>query len=565
MAAMPHYCEVLGAITTNGEGYGPGSAHFRLKLPVRWNRRFLFEGCGGNCGSITTTSVNPVVDAEALGLGYAVTNTDTGHEQDPTTPDPTWILLAPGMPNSTTIIDFYYRAVHQVTVATKQYVEAFYSQPIEYAYFDGCSTGGRQSLMEGTHYPVDYDGLIAGDPVMSLSYQRTSGFKQAKAFLSALARIPSSKVAQVDSAVKASCDALDGVTDGLIQNPAACSFDLSSLLAGNILSEAQAAALQSYIRMETNPSGAPVYPGMPISDLSSAGFEGIDDFGAAASNPTAAQPWGHAGRGPAAWTLTDVSIRYYVEYDPSFDVNNDWPEKVSASGNVVPDDSLALLRQRIGAADSEDPFKLQNFLRKGGKVILYHGGSDPLITPFRSVWYYEQLASLYGGYGPAQQSVRLFIVPGMGHCGGGIAPNSFDTLNALDNWVTNDVGPEGMVATVNDDVFTHLKRWVSGLAGEYLPVSMKRLLGDLISYLRRWTSYFGASASRGSPNSAGERSMPLCKFPEEASYSGSGDVNLAESWSCRSEDTRMLQVGANGALRGRRQILPCDISTTASA
>jgi Tannase and feruloyl esterase len=385
-------------------------------------------------------------------------------------------------------------------VATKQYVEAYYSQPIDYAYFDGCSTGGRQSLMEGKHYPVDYDALIAGDAVMSLSYQRTSGFKQAEAFIPSISWIPYSTVAQVDAAVKTSCDALDGVVDGLIQNPAQCSFDFSTLVPG-VLTAAQAAALQEYITMETNPSGAPVFPGMAISDLNTTGlgFEGTDDYRIVAPDPTAAEPWGGIGIGPTAWTLTDPGIRYYIEYDPSYDVNNSWPETVSPSGNVVQDSALALLRQQSGAADSEDPFMLANFLKKGGKVILYHGGSDHLVSPYRSVWYYEQLASLHGGYGPLQNNVRLFMVPGMGHCGGGpaISPNSFDTLKALDSWATKNIAPEGIVGT----------------------------------------------ATSG-------RTMPLCKFPEEASYSGSGDVNVAANWSCKPNDTRMLQVGSNGTAAG---------------
>jgi len=491
---IPQYCKITGAVATNGEGYGPGSAEFILKLPVQWNGHFLFVGCGGNCGSINSTSVNPVDSGEALGLGYAVVNTDTGHEQDPTTPDPTWILLSPGVPNTTAIIDFYYRAVHQVTVAAKQYVEAYYTQPIDYAYFDGCSTGGRQSMMEGKRYPVDYDGLVVGDPAIAVAYARTSGFKQAEAFLPPTAQIPFSTVAQVDAAVKASCDAADGVMDGLIQNPAQCSFDPSTLVAGGTLSATQAAALQEYTTLVTDQNGAPVYPGMPISDLSTSGFEGINDFATVAPDPTGAEPWGGIGNGPVAWTLTaDPGIRYYVEYNPTFDVNNDWPQV----GNVVQDSALALLRERQFAANSDDPFQLENFLKKGGKVIMYHGGSDPLITPYRSTWYYQQLASLHGGYGSTQQSVRLFMVPGMGHCGGGVSPNSFDTLKALDKWVTKNDAPDGIIAT----------------------------------------------ATNG-------RTMPLCKYPEEASYSGSGDVNLAANWSCKPNDIRMLHVGSNGTAAG---------------
>ena len=207
------------------------------------------------------------------------------------------------------------------------------------------------------------------------------------------------------------------MTDGLIQNSAACSFNISSLVPG-VLTASQAGALQSWIKRETDPFGAPVFPGMPISDLSTAGFMNNAELSTPPIDPTAAEPWGAlptgGGLGPAAWSLGELAIKAYVEQDQSFDVNNDWPEKVSAAGNVLSDATLALLTQRRGAGNSDDPFKLANFLNKGGKVILYHGGSDSLITPFRSTWYYEQLASLHGGYTSTQDSVRLFIVPGMG-------------------------------------------------------------------------------------------------------------------------------------------------------
>lgn len=522
---VPAYCQVIGAVETNGDCPAagpfaapsgpnligcntPGSAKFRLKLPLVWNNHFLFEGCGGNCGSINATSVNPVDNAEALGLGYAVVNTNTGHDQDPNTVDLTWAVSqnTPPLVNNSAIIDFYYRAVHQVTVATKQYVQAYYSAPIDVAYFDGCSTGGRQSMMEGTRYPVDYNGLIVGDPAIAYHTGRTSTFKQAKAFIPTGTFIPPATVAQVDAAVKASCDAVDGVTDGLIQNSAACSFNISSLVP-SVLTAAQAGALQSYILRETETAGLPLFPGMPISDLSTAGFltatGGNDEIPTPPVDPTAAEPWGAlptgGGLGPAAWSLGEGGIKTYVVENQHFDVNNDWPETVSPSANSISDATAALLYTQTGLGNSDDPFKLANFLKKGGKVIWYHGGSDSLITPFRSFWFYEQLASLNGGYGPTQDSVRMFIEPGMGHCGGGSTqtPNSFDTLQALHNWVTKGVAPEGIVATA--------------------------------------------------PNG---RTMPLCKFPEEASYSGSGDVNLAANWTCNPSDTRMLAVGSNGTTAG---------------
>src|SRR3984885_6999809 len=144
---QPEYCLIQGKVATHGEGAGPGSAEFLMKLPARWTNRFVFFGCGGNCGSVQPGPANANDVAAALGLGYAVVNTDAGHEQDPATTDPTWNLLAPGVPNTPAIIDFFYRAVHQVTVATKRLAENYYADKIEHAYFDGCSTGGRQSVM----------------------------------------------------------------------------------------------------------------------------------------------------------------------------------------------------------------------------------------------------------------------------------------------------------------------------------------------------------------------------------------------------------------------------------
>jgi len=536
---VPEHCQVIGTVATSGEcpttgpwatgceTGGPGSAEFRLELPPVWNHHFVFEGCGGNCGSVTSTSVNTLDADEALGLGYAVVNTDTGHEQDPATILLTWAVSdsTPPVVNAPAIVDFYYRAVHQVTVATKQYVEAFYSAPIDEAYFDGCSTGGRQSMVEGTHYPVDYDGLIVGDPAISLSRGGLSTLKQGLAFVPAGTYLPLSTTQAVDAAVYASCDAVDGVVDGLIQNPAACNILPSALgpSGSGILTTAQANALQAYILPETDATfGQPLFPGMAITDLSTANFIAPgtnDEIATAPPSPTAAEPWGVpscpyatcGGLGPSAWSLGEVAIKAYVEENEFFDVNPNgptpnWPETVSAAGNTIPDATLALLVAQRGQGDADDPHQLMTFLRKGGKVIWYHGGSDTLISPYRSTWYYEQLASSLGGYGPTQNSVRLFMVPGMDHCSGGVSPNSFDTLQALDNWVTKGVAPDGIVAT--------------------------------------------APATATVPLPHPGRTMPLCKFPEEASYSGSGDRYSAANWSCNPSDTRMLEVGTTGKASG---------------
>ena len=492
VAPNPQYCLIHGAVTTLGDGAGPGSAEFLLRLPALWNKRFLFFGCGGNCGSVKAIAANATDVAVALGLGYAVVNTDAGHEQDPSTPDPTWILLASGVPNEPAIIDFFYRAVHQVTVATKTLTEDYYSNKIAFAYFDGCSTGGRQSIMESDRYPEDFDGLIAGDPIIDLDNQRASTIKQAKTFLAPTAYIPFSLIPNIDALVLANCDAADGVADALIQNPALCSFDPRSLVPAS-LTGAQAHALVLYLTELVDTEGQPVSPGMTIGSYATSGFEQQAEVSEPAADPTGAEPWGGVGLGPSAWTLGDAGIRYFVERDPTYDVNNDWPEH----GNVISAAAVALLRQRTGAGDSDDPQSLHRFLRQGRKIILYHGFSDDMASPYRSLWFYRALARQERGYARLQEGARLFMVPGMGHCKGGPGPNSFNTLTALDDWVSKGIAPESIVAK----------------------------------------------------NIESSRTMPLCKFPEEARYVG-GEVNVASSWECDARDKRLLEIGYDGALAG---------------
>jgi len=492
VAPNPRYCAIRGTVTTDGEGAGPGSAQFSLRLPALWNNRLVFFGCGGNCGSLANVSANQTDIAAALGRGYAVVNTDAGHEQDPSTADPTWVLLAPGVPNEPAIIDFFYRAVHQVTVAAKRLTEDYYSDGIKHAYFDGCSTGGRQSLMEGERYPEDFDGLIAGDPIIDLDDQRAATIKQAKAFLLPEAYIPFALIPAIDAAVNSNCDGADGVVDELIQNPAQCSFDPHSLVP-SILTAAQADALELYLKKVVDTEGRVVAPGMTVGDYATSGFERQAEIATPAVDPAGPEPWGGVGTGPQAWMLGDSGIRYFIERDPTFDVNNDWPEH----RNLISAAAVALLRERSGAGDADDPRKLHEFLRQGRKAILYHGFSDNEASPYRSLWFYEAVANEEHGYASLQTHARLFMVPGMGHCSGGPGPNSFDTLRALDEWTTKGIAPDSVVAT----------------------------------------------------NSDSGRTMPLCAFPAAASYLG-GPVNLASSWACQAGDKRLLAIGFDGELAG---------------
>jgi feruloyl esterase len=346
--------------------------------------------------------------------------------------------------------------------------------------------------MEGDRYPEDFDGLIAGDPIIDADTQRAATLKQAKAFLSPGAYIPFSLIPVIDAFVSASCDLADGVGDGLIQNPAQCSFDPRSLVPAT-LTAAQAEALEIYLRPVIDTNGRPVAPGMTVGYFATAGFEQETEISTPPVDPDGAEPWGGIGKGPTAWTLVDGSIRYGIERDPTYDVNNDWPQY----RNVISTEAVKLLRRRSKEADADDPRKLREFLRQGRKIILYHGFSDDQASPYRSIALYKALAAQEHGYSVLQDHARLFMVPGMGHCKGGPGPNSFDTLKALDDWVTKDLAPEAIVAT----------------------------------------------------SSGGGRTMPLCKFPEEARHTG-GPVDVASSWACDASDDRLLKVGFDGILAG---------------
>ncbi len=503
----PAYCDVIGTLNTNSERAPVGSAGFELRLPDNWNGKFLFFGVGGLAGSTYADFAgNPTDLAEALPKGYATAITDTGHLAGGT--DASWALVGPGKPDRAKVADYYYRATHQVTVAGKQIVEAYYGSPVGNAYFDGCSNGGRQAMVEAARYPEDYDGIIAGAPFQDI---RTilGGIKDSKAlFATPSSYVPASLLPAVDAAVYAACDALDGVKDGLIQNPAKCSFKPSDLIcaagqAGNCLSQAQADFLTTYISPVRNEAGDLIYPGFSITDLSNGG---ADVWTVGITPPTApgtAEPWGNMGftPAPAGFQFTDHITKYLVTRDPTFDI---FTYPIGIDGVVTPE-GLALFDARTARGSARSPEDFQAFISQGRKLLWYHGYSDPALPPFRSVLLYEQLAAeAQGSYAGLQDNVRLFMVPDMQHCGGGPGPNVFDTLTALDAWVTQGQAPDAIVAThyANND-----------------------------------------------PTKAVTRTMPLCQFPEQATYNGTGDVTQASSWSCTS-NSKLLEVGPDGEQAG---------------
>jgi feruloyl esterase len=503
-APNPEYCDVKGSVATSGEGAEPGSANFEVMLPANWNQKFIFHGVGGLAGSLNS-SANPADQALFLARGYATSITDTGHVVS----NPTWEYTAPGTPDMPKVIDYFYRAVHDVTLASKQLVKSYYrANTIRRSYFDGCSNGGKMGLIEATRFPSDYDGIISGSPWLDPVGTSLWSLKNAKALLDAY--IPAAKFQAVTAAILKQCDKVDGVADGLIQNPAKCAFQPDALVP-ETLTQKQADALKTIMNPVRDEQGKLIYPGASVGNL---GQENVTPRGPTnyletpPTDPTSAKPWGDAAL-PANWSLAQNILMKLGYYDAGQDMNNTIESK-----GVVKAEALNLVYTRLAADVPDDPSAFGPYFAKGGKLLIYHGYDDLIISPYSSVWFYEDLAQENGGYEKVQQNARLFMVPGMQHCVTGAGPNSFDTLSALEQWVEKGIAPDAIPAT-------------------------------------------------HSTNNVVDRTMPLCKFPEKAHYKGSGHPNSSSSWSCPQNDKSLLAVGPNGIQAGVNAAVPARVSAPA--
>ena len=417
-------------MTTTGEGAEPGSANFEVMLPQNWNGKFIFLGVGGLAG-VMNTSANPADRPQFLVKGYATAITDTGHLGS----NPTWEYTAPGTPDTPKIIDYYFRAVHDVTLASKQLVKSYYhTDTIRRSYFDGCSNGGKMGLIEATRYPADYDGIISGSPWLDPVGTSLWSLKNIKALLDAY--IPAAKFQAVIAAILIQCDKVDGVADGLIQDPAKCTFQPDALVP-ETLTQKQADALKLIMSPVRDEQGKLIYPGASVGNL---GQDNMTVRGATnyletpPVDPTSAKPWADATV-PANWSLSQNILMKLGFQDAGKDMNN----SIESNG-VVKADALNLVYTRVAADIPDDPSAYGAYFAKGGKLLIYHGYEDLIISPYSTVWFYEDLAQSMGGYAQVQRNARLFMVPGMQHCEGGSGPNSFDTLTAMENWAEKGDG-----------------------------------------------------------------------------------------------------------------------------
>jgi feruloyl esterase len=395
---LPAHCRVAIVMRPSADSH----IEAEVWLPAAWNGKFQAVGNGGWAGSISYPAM-----ARALQEGYATASTDTGHKGGSAT-------FAIGHPEK--LIDFGYRAVHEMAVQSKAIVRAYYGRAPQLSYWNGCSTGGRQGLMAAQRYPEDFDAILAGAPANNHSRLGISRLAVSVPPLrDPAAAVPPEKLALVTRAVLAACDGRDGVRDGFLNDPRACTFDVTSLscTAGDAdacLTAPQVETMKRAYAPVTLPNGQKVFAGKERGSETA---------------------WGMVGGTPDTLSITALQIAHGdAAWDPrSFDLARDLPlaiEKVGYATNAIDPD-------------------LRAFKARGGKLLLYHGWNDGLISAGNTIDYYE---SVIGKMGRNQDDwLRLFMVPGVGHCQGGTGPDQVNWMAALERWREAGKAPDRVDAS----------------------------------------------------------------------------------------------------------------------
>lgn len=404
---LPAYCRIAAILTPSSDSL----IEMELWLPVSdWNGKFEAVGNGGWAGSINFGGM-----ASALREGYATGSTDTGHKSSET-PGGSFAL---GHPEK--LIDYGYRAVHEMTVKSMAILTAFYGRKPRLSYWSGCSNGGRQGLMEAQRYPEDFEGIVAGAPAANWTGRAFQSLWVAQAAHKEEASyIPPAKYPLLHNAVLQACDVLDGVKDGILEDPVRCKFDPGVLRcqaadSPSCLTAAQVEAARAIYTPAANPvTEQEFYPGLePGSELGWATYAGPRPFG-----------------------IGEDHFKFVVFRNPSWDYRN-----------LNPDTDFPLA-ERIdsGTINALNP-DLRPFFAHGGKLLQYHGWSDPQIPPLHSVQYYTSVVKAMGGPGQVQGSYRLFMVPAMQHCSGGPGPDQFNAMGVLERWRELGAAPDQIIAS----------------------------------------------------------------------------------------------------------------------
>lgn len=456
----PEHCLVTGTVATPGN-----SVRFQVGWPSRWNGKFLFQGVGGFAGSLGSLR-------EGLQRGYATATTDTGHQGESGT-DGRWALN--DRPKE---LDYGHRGTHAATVATKELTRAFFGDAPRYAYFNGCSNGGRQALMEAQRYPEDFNGIVAGDPSLgALGYVRRALTYQT--ILASPDRVLSpEKLEVLSKASLAACDKSDGLADGLVTDPRLCRFDPATIECKNgdgpdCLTRGQVESVKAIYGEWKTSEGRKIH-GFPVGH--EAGQTGWPLWITGRSAPVAGANGKlafDAKSAPTGYRFADGFFRYmaFEKDDPSydwmhFDLARDLP-KIKTIAEILSPTNPDLT-----------PFK-----KHGGKLLMYHGWADPAISAYGTIDYYREVVAAVGGKQQADDFVRLFLAPGMHHCRGGPGPNDFDSLSALEQWVEQGTAPKQLIAS---------------------------------------------HATGGKV----DRTRPLCPEPQVARYTGKGSIDDAASFRC---------------------------------
>ena len=439
--AIPAFCRVATTLKPTQDS----EIKMEVWLPASgWNGKFMAVGNGAFSGAIAYAAM-----ATAIARGYAVSSTDTGHEGGSAS-------FALGHPEK--LIDFGWRAVHEMTAASKKIVSAYYNADPKFSYWNGCSAGGRQAMKEAQRFPADFDGIIAGAPALDW----TSRAAQAVRVEKQLQRSEASRLVRpqrelLHKAVVDACDGLDGVKDGLIADPERCTFDPALL-------QCKASESRGCLTPEQVETARSIYasPKNPKTGRDITGLARGSELG-----------WTDAGWTASARATGLDQFRFIVFRNPKWEVSdfNFDPDIVRAEETDA---------ETINALDPN----LKPFLDRGGKLIQYHGWSDPQISPGNSTQYYTRVLETLGDRSKVHASYRLFMVPGMAHCGGGEGPNTFDMVSALERWVESSSAPDQIIATHSTD----------GRA---------------------------------------DRTRPLCPYPQIAAYNGTGSMDEAANFTCR--------------------------------
>lgn len=450
--ALPAHCRVEGIINrrtgVGGEEFG---IRFALAMPDKWNGDFLMQGGGGGNGVVNPPiGGNAAGETPALMRGYAVVSNDTGHKSHGGGFDFGF------MKDQQAYLDFAYQANVQVAALSKQLIAQYYGKPAAYSYFAGCSTGGREGMILSQRFPAAFNGIISGDPAMRTGLSNLAVGRWIPAAFNQIAprgadgnpiiaeAVTDNDRKLISEALLKQCDAKDGLADGMIFDPMACDFDPAVLTCKGVPSDSclapeKVAAIKKALGGPRTKEGVQAYPGF-LYDVGLTATTGLR--GLLAPGP------GLFGPPPTA-TEVDVDSEAIHDVSPLVD---------SMSTNLT------------------------TFAQNGGKLIFYHGDSDPWFSPLDTFGYYKDMAAANGGFDAVSKWSQFYFVPGMSHCGGGQSLDQFDLLSALADWVEKGIAPQSIVAT-----------------------------------------------GRAFPG----RSRPLCPYPKHAQYKGQGNTEDAGNFECR--------------------------------